>query len=503
MIKKYPTDLEEVGHYIVVVPGGLKFMKVLLGLIRIVQNETLKGHGRTNLSTLPTDTLFNTEFRDASHSKFRLLQRTHTNFLQALRRETKTYQKRTELLNYLIERVKKHHSGSAEDPSPELKVGVDGICDQMKHVIGLAKDLEASAAADPQEDHVDPFKRIDLGNAINRIVNHHQWKLGSSDDYIHKVGSSPIKEVALKIIAVLQGIPTHSIYVNPSDLVQRNHDLSTYKRQLSTIQRDLELLSHRNALDDHRHAEYVNSVTRMEIVFPERDYKLQEDDDFNLGVFYNKLQRNTEISCENVRLPLQDTIDSFMPLLSPTKMRHESSMESFTAHKTARKNSSTTGKKRTAAMSVLKTISRNNNKRGKSKINMDALRELAKNGFNDSLLDSSTITWKKKSLNTSMADMSIAEGTAYRQSAATASNRISALFSDSMARFHSTSIFNSTELVLHDVTNREGPVKKSAGLAEPTKLTTGIATKPLLVDTANLDDQENILDCSDSILIDN
>lgn len=475
LIKKFSLDMDEVGNYIVVVPGGLKFMKMLLGLIRLVQIEAIKGNTRTEWLDLPVDKIFDAEKRQQVQIEYKSLQDVHQQRQKVAQKELKAYRKKTEMLNYYIRGLESHLANTPyEQIDDSLTKEVEQICGKMQQVMVLVSDLEKTCGSGP-DIHNDPFERLNLSNAISRTVEHHKW-LMSSEEYTHKINCGLILDVASRILGELNREPIEVADLNPFDVVKQNHDMALFLRNLSTTEWEVKLYQCQLKQDENQHKENLALHPQAPVVFPERDLQLLEFEDYDLEAFYAELQRRPDILSQPVyRLALDDVIPENTITVSPPggksmNLTNDRSMSSslMTAQK---KGLSTTVRKRTKAMSVLKTISRGTKK---SKVNMEALKELAKNGFNESMLDSSTITWKKKSVNVSCrAEVSQSES----MRPGTGNTRLSGLFSDSMVpKFNSTAIFNSTtneqaqQMVFNDITNKEAAVVKETQVEEKSLL---------------------------------
>ena len=506
--KKYNMDLEEVGQYIVVVPGGHKFMKVLLELIKLLQMETLKSHNRTEWLDLPAEEIFSDEIRAEAQQQFECLQRVHQEINQAAQKELKRHRKKTEIIKYYIKELETHlEEAPNENLDDTLQREVKEICGKMEQVMRLVSDLEKTCGSSPDQ-HSNPFERLHLSNAISRIVEHHKWIL-KPDEYTHKINCSSILDIASRIMRELVEHPIQVADVNPIDLVNQNHDLEIFLRNVATVEGDLQLLQHNIRVDEQRHKDHEMLHPKERVVFPERDYPLVEMQSCDLSSLYEDLQRRSETLPQPYRLALEDVIPESVVMSPPTTggkhMNTSHRDRSITGlMMTSRKHSSQTARKKTQAMSVLKTISRSSKR---TKVNMEALKELARNGFNESMLDSSTITWKKKSVNLSTRTETSGTETTIRGGATGTATRLSALFSDSMMpKFNSTSIFNSTtneqaqQLVFSDITNKE-PTKETvtapALAAEERSILKQFREIKLSVE----EEQENLLDCSDSVLI--
>lgn len=458
--RKYKMDMEEVGNYIVVVPGGMKFMKVLLGLIKLLQLETLKAHGKSDWMEQATDQIFDSTFRSRIQTELSALRRVNEEFQQTTQRELHKYQKKNEMIRYYVKTLEAYISESTREPLTLVSEQVNEICTKMQDVMSIVSELEKTCGTGP--DHTNnPFERIHLSNAITRIVEHHRWIM-TSEEYTHKIGSSSILDVASRILKELEQSPIPVASVQPLEVVTQNHDMALFLRNLCTTEGDLNLIKCQLKMDQEKHTEHSLLHPKLPVVFPERDYPQIAAVESDLGSFYSALQRQPDSMFQNTRLALQDMIAEQVvaspPVIKSLNMTNDRSSSNLWC--TTGRKAMPTARKKTKAMSVLKTISRSTKR---PKINMDALKGLARTGFNESLLsESTTVTWKnKKSTNaSSKTETSASE---YRRPTAT---RLSGIFSESiLPKFvlNSTSIFNSTTneqaqlqtTVFSDITNKD------------------------------------------------
>lgn len=469
--EKHSLEMDEVGQYIAVVPGGLKFMKVLLSLIKLLQMETLKKHNRTEWLELPPEEIFNAEIRSHAQRQCACMQRMHERFQKTAQREVKVCRKRTDLIKYYTQRIADSFPAT-DDQTVETQV--QEICGKMSQFMQVVSDLEQSCGS-VAEQGSNPFERIHLSNAISKITEHHKWPLktptnGSAsgmEEYTPKLSCLSILDVASKVMRELRTEAANTPVDGSSfmEIVNQNHDLKLFLQNITAQEAEMKVIQLNLKRNEERHGErrkLDESTTEEPVVFPERDYKLVEAEEVDLAAYYTELQRRPEeFLGPNKRLALQDIIHDTFAMSPPTSSVRQFSLaddrSGSAAFLSTRKNlSTTTAKKRTKAMSVLKTISRG---KKKSRVNMEALKELAKNGFNDSMLDSSTITWKK-SMNASRTEASVGESVAARP----AHGRLSGFSESMMPKFNSTAIFNSTtneqaqQMVFSDITNREAVV---------------------------------------------
>lgn len=488
-----------------VVPGGMKFMKVLLALVRLLQTEALRMHSKEEWLELPADQIFNSGLRSRLVTNYEVLHRVSSEMQRVAQSGVRMYQKRREVLNYYSKRAEEYVSNFNAGQEQRIREDVAKMCAMIERVMCLVADVEKTCASGPEQQS-DPFERIRLSKAIDRIVEHHKWTESSSNEYSHKIGCATVLQLAARIFEG-HALPKNDTHVDAVELVNQNHDMSIFLGNLATIEQDLQTVTWNLGRDQGRaRSDTSKSNVRTQKQFPERDYPLAEVEDVDLGAFYNELQRLSLVGHQSYRLALEDALANVSTSnISPSSIRSPSMIRdrSLLSTTTAKRSMTTTTKKRTKALSVLKTISRSNKR--PNKVNMDALRELARNGFNESLLDSSQITWKKKSVNSS----SIAE--AMSESLRPPAARLSAIFSDSVAPKlfmpNSTSIFNSTtneqaqlhsSIAVHlgDITNRDRIIQFGK---EEDKGQEVIAKGRLKIDQEN--EPENILDCSDSVLI--
>lgn len=493
--------MEDVGHYIVVVPGGLKFMKILQGLIKLLQVQTLKLHNRTEWLDLPTEDIFDVKVRLEAQKKFTCLQKVHGIVDKAAHMEIKSYQRKTEMLNYYIkslERDSQRNEHPAANNNNALKSEVDAICGKMQQVMSMVSDLEKTCGTNPDLPN-DPFEQIALTDEVSQIINHHNWPSATTEEYTHKISCMSILEMTSRILSA--GGLDNINPLNPCQVGERNLNMTKYLQKISLTERELKLVIYNLETDQNRHRRNQVLRPKTAVMYPQRDYQLIEVEDCDLGACFTKLQLMPELMLpQQYRLCLNDILPEPGAVLSPVT---GSTLNLTSDHTSSRSLLGTTGKsfystvkKRTKAMSVLKTISRNKCHK-RSKVNMDALKELARNGFNEAMLDSSTITWKKKSGNgTSRAEISESDTTTQSAGA----TRLSGMFSDMVPKFNSTAIFNSTTIehpiAFSDITNKEDNlVNKESGLFE------GRSHFKQFQEIAKSEEQENILDCSDSVLI--
>lgn len=458
--RKYKMDMEEVGNYIVVVPGGMKFMKVLLCLIKLLQLETLKAHEKSDWMEQATDQIFDSTFRSRIQTELSALRRVNEEFQQTTQRELHKYQKKNEMIRYYVKTLEAYISESTREPLTLVSEQVNEICTKMQDVMSIVSELEKTCGTGP--DHTNnPFERIHLSNAITRIVEHHRWIM-TSEEYTHKIGSSSILDVASRILKELEQSPIPVASVQPLEVVTQNHDMALFLRNLCTTEGDLNLIKCQLKMDQEKHTEHSLLHPKLPVVFPERDYPQIASVESDLGSFYSALQRQPDSMFQNTRLALQDMIAEQVvaspPVIKSLNMTNDRSSSNLWC--TTGRKAMPTARKKTKAMSVLKTISRSTKR---PKINMDALKGLARTGFNESLLsESTTVTWKnKKSTNaSSKTETSASE---YRRPTAT---RLSGIFSESILpkfALNSTSIFNSTTneqaqlqtTVFSDITNKD------------------------------------------------
>lgn len=458
--RKYKMDMEEVGNYIVVVPGGMKFMKVLLCLIKLLQLETLKAHGKSDWMEQATDQIFDSTFRSRIQTELSALRRVNEEFQQTTQRELHKYQKKNEMIRYYVKTLEAYISESTREPLTLVSEQVNEICTKMQDVMSIVSELEKTCGTGP--DHTNnPFERIHLSNAITRIVEHHRWIM-TSEEYTHKIGSSSILDVASRILKELEQSPIPVASVQPLEVVTQNHDMALFLRNLCTTEGDLNLIKCQLKMDQEKHTEHSLLHPKLPVVFPERDYPQIAAVESDLGSFYSALQRQPDSMFQNTRLALQDMIAEQVvaspPVIKSLNMTNDRSSSNLWC--TTGRKAMPTARKKTKAMSVLKTISRSTKR---PKINMDALKGLARTGFNESLLsESTTVTWKNKK-GTNASSKTETSASEYRRPTAT---RLSGIFSESiLPKFvlNSTSIFNSTTneqaqlqtTVFSDITNKD------------------------------------------------
>lgn len=378
--------LQDVGNYIAVVPGGMKFMRVLLGLIRLLQTETLKRHNKFYILEMPVSEIFDAKFRRNVVRTKEIIDKTGSEYKDAISKQIREVQCKHDALLQLMADFEDSSGSLNRDNS--IDETVTGICDKMDRVVRIVSDLERTCGVGPSKPgRIDP---AEVSNAISRISLHHKW-LYFPEETNSRLDCIKILRFTKRILVEMKDNPISTADIDIADIVTQSHEMELILGRMARIDDELDQIRNLNGRRVRKHLELEALNPKVPVVFPERDYQLDLDESVEFS--YSDCRYGHNADAGPLRLPLIDAMveknESSSNLTASTSLDRtmpSRNQSSVVLHPL------TTVKKRSKAANILRTIQKTNKR---SRIKTDTLKELAKNWHLNSNHSSTTSSWKR------------------------------------------------------------------------------------------------------------